>query len=242
MGMARSTAGARTPGRPRTFDLDDVLDRAIEVFRDRGYEGSSMADLERATGLNTSSIYNAFGSKKALFDQSLSRYEVVRLATIVEVLGAGTDGLDDLHRALEIQQLESLSEWGREGCLAVNTMIELGPRAGDVKDVLSEFRTRLAEAVRLPLERAVALGEMNSDRVAGAVALLVTFTLGVGVLMRSGASGAEMASHFEAAHELVDSWRSPTSAVKVPDGTAPPSKIAGPKASPRRSRSPRSRQ
>jgi len=166
-----------------------------------------MADIERATGLNTSSIYNTFGSKEALFHRSLARYEAVRLAAIVDLLAVGAEGLADLHRALELQQAESVSEWGHGGCLAINTMIELGPRAGDTKEVLADFRRRLAEAIRLPLDRAVALGEMSPDQVPTAVALLVTFTLGVGVLMRSGASDAELATHFEAAHALVDSWK-----------------------------------
>lgn len=205
--MATAATGFRSPGRPREFDVDDVLDRAIEVFRERGYEASSMADIERATGLNTSSIYNTFGSKKTLFNRSLGRYETVRLAAIVEVLAAGTAGLADLHRALEIQRAESLSEWGHGGCLAINAMTELGPRAGDAKELLADFRRQLAEAIRLPLDRAVALGEMNPDTAPTAVALLVTFTLGVGVLMRSGASNVELATHFEAAHALVESWK-----------------------------------
>ena len=107
--MARSASEVRSPGRPREFEIDDVVDRAIEVFRERGYEASSMADIERATGLNTSSIYNTFGSKQALFSQSLARYESVRLAGIVHLLAAGTEGLADLHQALELQQVE-LSE------------------------------------------------------------------------------------------------------------------------------------
>jgi TetR/AcrR family transcriptional regulator, transcriptional repressor for nem operon len=166
-----------------------------------------MADLERATGLNASSIYNTFGSKAALFNRSLGRYEAVRLAVIVEGLASGTEGLDDLHRALELHQAESLSEWGTGGCLAINTMIELGPRAGDAKELLAGFRRSVGDAIRLPLDRAVALGEMSPDQVPAAVALLLTFTLGVGVLMRSGAAEAELATHFEAAHTLVESWR-----------------------------------
>jgi TetR/AcrR family transcriptional repressor of nem operon len=205
--MTGSAPGVRSPGRPREFEVDDVLDRAIEVFRERGYEASSMADIERATGLNTSSIYNTFGSKEALFTRSLARYESVRLAGIVDLLAAGAEGLADLHRALELQQAESVSEWGHGGCLAINTMIELGPRSGDTKEVLADFRRRLAEAIRLPLDRAVALGEMSPDQVPTAVALLVTFTLGVGVLMRSGASEDELATHFDAAHALVESWK-----------------------------------
>ena len=187
--------------------MDDVLDRAIEVFRERGYEASSMADIERATGLNTSSIYNAFGSKESLFHRSLVRYEQVRLTGIMDLLALGTGGLADLHGALELQQAESVSEWGRCGCLAINTMIELGPRLGESKELLAEFRQRLAEAIRLPLDRAVALGELSPDHVPTLVALLVTFTLGVGVLMRSGATEDELAVHFEAAHAMVESWR-----------------------------------
>ena len=205
--MAHPASGIRSPGRPREFELDDILDRVIEVFRERGYEASSLADIERATGLNTSSIYNTFGSKEALFHRSLARYESVRLAGIVDLLAVGTEGLADLHRALELQRAESLSEWGHGGCLAINTMIELGPRAGDAKELLAEFRRRLADAIRLPLDRAVALGEMTPDQVPTAVALLVTFTLGVGALMRSGASEDELATHFDAAHTLVESWK-----------------------------------
>lgn len=207
--MAQREAGVRSPGRPRAFEMDDVLDRAIEVFRDRGYEASSMADIERATGLNASSIYNAFGSKESLFRRSLERYEAVRVAGMIDLLAAGTEGLADLHRALELQQAESVSAWGRSGCMAINTMIELGPRAGDAHELLTDFRRQLADAVRLPLDRAVALGEMSPDRVPTLVALLVTFTLGVGVLMRGGASEDELATHFVAAHALLDAWRRP---------------------------------
>ena len=149
----------------------------IEVFREHGYHASLMADIERAIGLNSSSTYNTFGSKKTLFGQSLSRYETVPLAAIFEILGAGTEGVADLHRALELQQAKSLSEWGHAGCLATNTMIELGPRAGLAVKDMAEFRRQLAEAIRVPLDRAVALGEMDPDRVTTAAAMLVTFTL-----------------------------------------------------------------
>lgn len=168
-----------------------------------------MADIERATGLNASSIYNTFGSKQALFERSLARYETIRLSSIADLLASGTGGLDDLHRALELQQAESVSEWGRGGCLAINTMIELGPRAGDAKEALAGFRRQLGDAIRQPVDRAVTLGEISPQQVPTAIALLVTFTLGVGVLMRSGASESELAEHFQAAHALVDSWREP---------------------------------
>src|SRR4051794_37512273 len=141
--MPGSDTTVRSPGRPRAFDIDEVLDRAIEVFRGRGFEASSMADIERATGLNTSSIYNTFGSKAGLFEKALSRYQSIRLAAFAEVLGTGTGGLADVHRALELQEAESRSEWGVKGCLAVNAMAELGQRAGNAKEPLAAFRRGL---------------------------------------------------------------------------------------------------
>ncbi len=205
--MARQATTERTSGRPRSFDVDEVLDRTIEVFRSRGYEASSMAELERATGLNVSSLYNTFGSKEGLFHQALARYQTQRLGFFSAALGNGTEGLTDLHRTLDLQEQESASAWALQGCLAINVMAELGPRAGDAKQQLIDFRVGLANAVRLPLERAAAMGEISPDQVPNAVAMLVCFTLGVGVLMRSEAPTAELAQHFAAAHAVVESWR-----------------------------------
>ena len=205
--MTPSVMSARPPGRPLEFDVDQVLDRAIEVFRELGFEATSMADLERATGLNKSSIYNTFGSKELIYRSSLDRYERVRLTAIRDVLAAGTAGLDDVHSALDLQQAECESDWGVRGCLAVNSMTELGPRVPEVRTLASGFRSSLAELIRMPLERAATLGEMREDHVPEAVALLVSLTLGVGVLMRAGASHAELAAHFAAAHAAVESWR-----------------------------------
>ena len=205
--MAKAATIERPSGRPRGFDVDDVLDRAVEVFRTRGYEASSMSELERATGLNASSLYNTFGSKEGLFHRALDRYQTQRLAAFSAALGVGTAGLDDIHRALDLQEGESSSEWGRHGCLAINIMTELGPRVGAAKEQLAKFRQGVADTVRVPLERAVALGEMDVDQVPNAVALLVSFTFGLGVLMRSEAPPEELAQQFTAAHQLVESWR-----------------------------------
>src|ERR1700719_1378710 len=61
-------------GRPRSFDLDEALDRALQVFWRKGYEGASLSDLTKAVGVNRPSLYAAFGDKKALFRKALDRY------------------------------------------------------------------------------------------------------------------------------------------------------------------------
>jgi AcrR family transcriptional regulator len=60
--------------RPREFDLDEALERCLELFWARGFAGVSLSDLEEATGLGRQSLYAAFGNKEALFAAVLERY------------------------------------------------------------------------------------------------------------------------------------------------------------------------
>src|SRR5580698_9405051 len=72
--MRRSGTSAKKMGRPRSFDEGTALDAAMRLFWERGYEGTSMADLTKAMGLNAPSIYAAFGDKKSLFRLAAQRY------------------------------------------------------------------------------------------------------------------------------------------------------------------------
>src|SRR5437660_7281862 len=77
-------------GRPRAFDVDKALDRALEVFWRKGYEGTSLADLTRAMGINRPSLYAAFGDKEALFRKGLDRYAEGPAAYVRESLNEKT--------------------------------------------------------------------------------------------------------------------------------------------------------
>src|ERR1700694_1182397 len=71
--MRRNKSSGRM-GRPRSFDIDRALDRALQVFWRKGYEGSSLSDLTKAMGINRPSLYAAFGDKGKLFRKVLDRY------------------------------------------------------------------------------------------------------------------------------------------------------------------------
>ena len=77
-------------GRPREFDADEVLDRALEVFWRKGYEGASLSELTEAMGINRPSLYAAFGNKEELFRKALDRYADGPAAYTREALNAPT--------------------------------------------------------------------------------------------------------------------------------------------------------
>ena len=73
-------------GRTRQFDVDEALDRALEVFWARGYEGATLPELTRAMGINRPSLYAAFGNKEQLFRKALDRYQAGPMSFLTEAL------------------------------------------------------------------------------------------------------------------------------------------------------------
>src|SRR5437899_11421190 len=81
---------AMPSGRTRQFDVDEALDRALEVFWARGYEGATLPELTRAMGINRPSLYAAFGNKEQLFRKALDRYQAGPLSFMAEALSRPT--------------------------------------------------------------------------------------------------------------------------------------------------------
>src|SRR5262245_55376659 len=86
----KAKARNATLGRPRAFDTDKALDRALNIFWRKGYEGAALAELTKAIGINRPSLYAAFGDKEALFRKALERYEQGPTAFIREALAEPT--------------------------------------------------------------------------------------------------------------------------------------------------------
>src|SRR5690348_2788038 len=73
-------------GRTRQFDVDEALDRALEVFWARGYEGATLPELTRAMGINRPSLYATFGNKEQLFRKAVRRYQTGPMSFLTEPL------------------------------------------------------------------------------------------------------------------------------------------------------------
>ncbi|MEV0648031.1 TetR/AcrR family transcriptional regulator [Phytomonospora sp. NPDC050363] len=138
-------------GRPRQFSEERAVDAAMRVFWSQGYEATSTEALCTATGLGRSSIYNTFHSKHDLFARALEHYIQLTAESLTSVLDGEGTVRERLRRLLDVIVADAVDS-GRDGCLGVNSMIELGPRDDAVDAMLrkdKEWRIALlADAVR----------------------------------------------------------------------------------------------
>jgi TetR/AcrR family transcriptional repressor of nem operon len=179
--------------RPRSFDEDVVLDQAVQLFRERGYDGTSLADLETHLGLGRQSLYNAFGDKQTLFLKALERYQrgvaVGALANLNHP-GAGLDAIRAFFRA----NVESLTAPGpKRTCLVANTILERGSQDADALLRCNHARAELQRALRRALAQAKTRGELaETVDVEAAATLLVIQSYGLNVLAKTGATAGEL--------------------------------------------------
>ena len=122
--MPESSCLPRERGRPRQFDTAAAIDRAMLVFREKGYHSASISDLCAAMELTAGSLYKAFTDKRGLFLQAFERYTSLRNHMLRQRLDQQPDGRACIIELLRFY-LESASEVeGRRGCLVVGSAIE----------------------------------------------------------------------------------------------------------------------
>ncbi len=180
---------------------------AQKTFWARGYGGVSITDLEKSTGLVRTSLYNAYGSKRGLFDAALDHYLKGLFDAIGEQLTTATGGLDDIHAFLD--GLESNFASGIPGCFMVNSMVEFGDTDPAVAERARRYIDPLTEGFRATLRRADRLGELSPAAPPAATAdALVLETLGLNLAARFGLDPDRLAELFAAAHATVRSLAS----------------------------------
>jgi AcrR family transcriptional regulator len=179
-------------GRPRNFDIDKALDQALNVFWRKGYEGTSLADLTAAMGINRPSLYAAFGNKQSLFRKALDRYAAgpgsyVHAALNQPTARAVAEKL--LHDA--VQNLTNPAN--PRGCLAVQSALACGDDADCMRKELIRHREQLVTALRDRLQRAKKENDLPPDANPTDLArYLATLIHGLSVQASSGASRKDL--------------------------------------------------
>jgi AcrR family transcriptional regulator len=181
-------------GRPREFDLDQAVERALALFWRRGYEGTSMSDLTDALGITRASLYAAFGSKEGLFQRVMDRYEAEaggyrtaadQAPTSLEAVRLWLTGPVELHG----------DKKNPPGCLGVQGALACGVGSEAVRGDLTSRRHRGEAAIRRRLQRAAKEHDLcDDDDPAELARYLSALIYGMAVLAAGGASRGELKS------------------------------------------------
>lgn len=180
-------------GRPRSFDRDDALHRAMMLFWEKGFQGTSMSELTAAMGINAPSLYAAFGSKDALYREAMALYE-------------GGDGIElgrqiaeapSAKAAVEAYLMRSAALFTRPGkpagCMVVLSVIHGAGTSPQTGDALRDARAEAQAIIETRLRRAVEAGELPATcDLAGIASFYVTVQQGMSIRARDGATLSEL--------------------------------------------------
>lgn len=157
-------------GRPKEYDEAAVINAAMDVFWENGYEASSTQVLCERTGLGKGSLYHAFGSKQKLYEQALAHYQELGITAQTQILnGPGTAK----------QRLRALMQWGIEGdmdasqprgCMAMFSVMERSSKDPVIDSINRAYVARLEAALCRVIATGQECGELATDQPASSVA------------------------------------------------------------------------
>ncbi|MBI6884985.1 TetR/AcrR family transcriptional regulator [Pseudomonas putida] len=180
-------------GRPRGFDRDEALKRALEVFWERGYEPASVAELCSAMGIKPPSLYAAFGNKAKLFLEAVNYYEEIYWAKAWDDLETSVDlhmGVDEFFQAAA--HILSAPD-APCGCMVVLSAINVSPESVEVIDALRAMRMEGRECFKARLARGIEQDHLPaSTDISALAAALNTVLEGMAIQARDGDSQAQL--------------------------------------------------
>ncbi|MEK3729048.1 TetR/AcrR family transcriptional regulator [Lysinibacillus sp. FSL W8-0953] len=172
--------------RTREFDEEKVLEAAMQLFWEKGYEATSLSDLTARMGIQRPSIYSTFGDKKELFEAALRRYTTSRAADIRARLQSHTSVKQAFATFFEEVIAAEYTKNLSNGCFCINTMVELAPHDERFEILTREHQLYLAVIFQETIERGIQSGELDADTDAKSLAqALLVALIGLTVMLKS---------------------------------------------------------
>jgi AcrR family transcriptional regulator len=198
-------------GRVREFNIDEAVAIAMKLFWEKGYEGTSLAELTSAMGINPPSFYVAFKSKAALFRIALDRYRSEYLGFAAKALEAPTARA--VGERLLLGYADMLSSPGHPpGCLAMNSAWSAD--SDGIRDELREWRQYRKKTLRKRFQKAIAEGDLPAEAKAEALAQYV-MAVAWGMALE-GQSGSNRRELRRVATTAMQAWPSQIDPVAAP--------------------------
>ena len=163
--------------RSRQFDERQALIAAMLVFWEKGYEGTSIHDLEQAMGLNRTSIYNAFGNKRAIFNRVMLCYKESVMSSLFAAMDEAPDIREGVRRLLNGALEIHFDEDNPGGCLVVLSVLESGQHDAESRTAMQQTLHDLKSALQVRLSKARKAGELPRDLDVGSTATTISTTM-----------------------------------------------------------------
>jgi AcrR family transcriptional regulator len=202
-------------GRPRTFDPDVALDKAMRLFWRRGYEATSMSELIAEMGMTPSSIYSVFGDKAALYRQAAERYWAGPSSYSRDIYAAEPTAKLAIGKVLRAAARAMVDPSQPPGCMVALSAINCSEENGKIQEMMSDYRERSEQAMKERIQRGIDEGDVPRDADAAALAGYFSSVIyGMSIKARDGASVTAMTSIAEAAMKAWPKGSSATRKVK----------------------------
>ncbi|WP_343487169.1 TetR/AcrR family transcriptional regulator [Allomuricauda sp. d1] len=149
---------------PRTkqFDEKEVLNKAMELFWERGFHATSMQDLVTHLGINRASLYDTFGSKDALFEQAFALYRSTGRQMLHRFFVEKHPVKDNFKKLLDVAIDEAINDPAKKGCFVVNVTTEMVPGNDRLHQVLLENKHYVETFFREQIQKGIAKGEIGN--------------------------------------------------------------------------------
>ncbi len=178
---------------PKGYKRDEVLDRAIELFRRQGYSATSTAELVEELGMNRKSMYAEFGSKQELFEAALERYSDINLTRVLAPIEAPDANAQSIRDAFLGYASASESKFNGLGCLMANTAVERAALDPGSARFVDAYLARLTKGFRNALENARNDRDVAEDADLDDLAAFLTMSVvGISALLRAKATPEQM--------------------------------------------------
>ncbi|MDV8068599.1 TetR/AcrR family transcriptional regulator [Rhodococcus sp. IEGM 1366] len=190
--------------RSQEFNSTSAITAALDVFWARGYEGTSLTDLETATGLSRSSLYNSFGNKRGVFDAAVQMYleHVIRPRLRGLTDNPTPDAVERYLTSLRGAIATMTPDSPRRGCLLLNAAAGIGAHDDAVAAVIRSYRQELSDAIASGLQ--ASFPSATAATLADRTRILLSCTVSALVLAR--VDTAQASATLESARRLLVEW------------------------------------